>query len=167
MCGVRGLLLFELDLERTISSSDSGQGSGGKGGLDKLPSMSASDEGGMMDRDIDGFRFLVFEDGVLWRSRSASSGVRTTMAPEPRTPGFGWANESMPRTYLGSEMRTGLAGAYEVGGDADPDAALSLSFVLRDSQCIVVDSEGRFAPGEAGRLGEEGGETVAWEDLSM
>lgn len=31
-------------------------------------------------------------------------------------------------------------------------------FGLRDNQCIVVESEGRFAPGE------EGGRMVAWDE---
>lgn len=120
--GVRGLLLPELLLESITSSSDSGKGRGGRGGL----LMTDSKEGGVKDLEIEGFLFLDLEDSDLWGrssddldsrlgrdgiSRRASSGVRTTVAPLPRTPLRCCVNESMPRTNLGSEMRTGLGAA--------------------------------------------------------
>lgn len=120
--GVRGLLLPELLLESITSSSDSGKGRGGRGGL----LMTDSKEGGVKDLEIEGFLFLDLDDSDLWGrssddldsrlgrdgiSRRASSGVRTTVAPVPRTPLRCCVNESMPRTNLGSEMRTGLGAA--------------------------------------------------------
>lgn len=76
--------------------------------------------------EIEGFLFLDLGEGDFWErssdgldsrlgreaiSRRASSGVRTTVAPAPRTPVLCCVNESMPRTNLGSEMRTGLGAA--------------------------------------------------------
>lgn len=150
--GVRGLLLSELVLESIASSSDSGRGRGGSGGLNVSPTDSSV--GGITVLEMEDFFFFFKEDdlcgpsslcfnGLVERdaiSRSASFGVRTTMAPAPRTPVLA----SIPRVYLGSEMRTGFGEAC--GGEEEVGTA----FVLRDNQCIVVVREGLLAPGEEG-----------------
>jgi hypothetical protein len=65
-------------------------------------------------------------------SLRASSGVRTTIAPEPRVPERG-PMSSLPRTRCGSEILMILAGVgVELGVGEE-----------RDSQCIVLDREGR------------------------
>lgn len=63
-------------------------------------------------------------------SRRASSGVRTTMAPEPRVPERGM---SLPRTRWGSEILMILVWVGVELGVGDE----------RDSQCIVLEREGR------------------------
>lgn len=65
-------------------------------------------------------------------SRRASSGVLTTVAPEPRTPLRAWDMSSIERTTFGSDIRVGLEGAYGVDWDE-----------FRESQCIVFDIDGR------------------------
>lgn len=81
-------------------------------------------------------------------SRKASSGVLTTVAPEPRTPLRDWDKSSIERTSFGSEIRVGLDGAY---GVVEEDWV-----ELRDSQCIVFEMDGRRPRG-----GVIGGETGA------
>lgn len=98
---------------RTCASSAAGSGSGGSGGL-------VGGEGGastvagtlavLAGLSVSRARSLALPSNVSLTpvSRRASSGVLTTVAPEPRIPLLGCSKE---RTSLGSEIRVGLEGA--------------------------------------------------------
>lgn len=136
------------------SSSKSSAGSGGSGGKGGLVGVGGESTGpAVSTEEWCEMRFSFFPACLAFIvapasgarrtpvSRSASSGVRTTVAPAPNVPPRGEPT-SIVRARLGSEGRMGREGAgagAEAGGE-----------LVRDSQCIVLDIEGRRGLEEAG-----------------
>ena len=97
------------DSDRNCVSSSSGTGKGGSGGLwggERCASRFRGDFFALPDEASP-----ISGESLTLVSLRASSGVRTTVAPEPRTPVRGFDRSSMERMGFGSEIRVGLEGA--------------------------------------------------------
>ena len=164
--GLEGVLDVE-KLASVASSSASSSGSGGSGGLPGLlleASSSSCSSSSTSPTSSSGIRSCL--SGLPARPESASCGVRTTVAPEPRCPlRVSLSSELVPK---GSEMRTGFEGVYDVVLDELEDRPSQFIGDVREGLCplgaiLIEDTGTNRSSGVAGDLRdlEDFGERIA------